>query len=220
MTRDTVPAKDRAYRYTKDGVLEGRFAGGELISEGQVADALQMSRTPVREAFLRLEAEGLLRLFPKRGALVVPVSPQEVDAVLEARELVEGHAMAKILLRPPAVRMAAVERLRDLLAEQTGALEAGDERVFVDADRRFHSVIVGEAGNPILLDLYESLRDRQLRMGLGALGRDPNRAREIVEQHACLVALIESGDGAGFRSVLLGHLDGTRSALLGGSRPG
>ena len=55
-----------------------------------------MSRTPVREAFLRLEAEGLLRLFPKRGALVVPVSPAEVEAVLEARELVEGHAVAKL----------------------------------------------------------------------------------------------------------------------------
>ena len=65
-------AKDRALDYVKTQVLTGAFPGGELISEGEVATALGMSRTPVREAFLRLEAEGLLRLYPQRGALVVP----------------------------------------------------------------------------------------------------------------------------------------------------
>ncbi len=77
-------AKDRALDHVKTQILTGEFAGGELISEGDVATALGMSRTPVREAFLRLEAEGLLRLYPQRGALVVPVSPEEVRAVMEA----------------------------------------------------------------------------------------------------------------------------------------
>jgi DNA-binding GntR family transcriptional regulator len=69
----TESATDRAYAYTKARVLDSTFAGGELLTEGEVAEALRMSRTPVREAFLRLEGEGLLRLYPKRGALVVPV---------------------------------------------------------------------------------------------------------------------------------------------------
>src|SRR5579884_1614271 len=123
VTRGETPqpalsAKERAYHYTKEAVLSGTFAGGELITEGQVADALRMSRTPVREAFLRLEAEGLLRLYPKRGALVVPVSAREIEAVLEARELVEGHALRKVLTRPATSRAAVVERLRELVAEQ------------------------------------------------------------------------------------------------------
>ncbi|MFL6056075.1 MAG: GntR family transcriptional regulator [Actinoallomurus sp.] len=67
-------AKERALAHVKDQVFTGAFPGGELISEGEVAEALGMSRTPVREAFPRLEAEGLLRLYPQRGALVVPVS--------------------------------------------------------------------------------------------------------------------------------------------------
>ena len=75
-------AKDRSFDYVKTQVLTGAFPGGELISEGDVASALRMSRTPVREAFLRLEAEGLLRLYPQRGALVVSVSPGEVRAVI------------------------------------------------------------------------------------------------------------------------------------------
>ncbi len=91
---DTRPgtAKDRALEYVKTQVLTGAFPGGELISEGDVATALGMSRTPVREAFLRLEAEGLLRLYPQRGALVVPVSPDEVRAVIEARLVLEQFA--------------------------------------------------------------------------------------------------------------------------------
>ena len=92
-----VAAKDRALDYVKDRILTGAFPGGELISEGEVADALGMSRTPVREAFLRLEAEGLLRLYPQRGALVVPVSPQEVRAVMEARLVLDQFAAGKVI---------------------------------------------------------------------------------------------------------------------------
>jgi DNA-binding FadR family transcriptional regulator len=85
----------------------------------------------------------------------------------------------------------------------------------VDADRRFHSIIVGEAHNPILLELYESLRDRQLRMGLGALVRDPGRAAEIVAQHVELVTLIEHGEADAARARLGEHLAGTRASVLG-----
>ena len=60
-------AKERAYAYTKQRVLDLRFPGGSMLSEGEVANALKLSRTPVREAFVQLESEGLLRLYPKRG---------------------------------------------------------------------------------------------------------------------------------------------------------
>ncbi|MDT7659575.1 MAG: hypothetical protein QOF38_4290 [Pseudonocardiales bacterium] len=213
MTRDTPTAKDRAYRYTKDGVLDGRFPGGELISEGAVADALRMSRTPVREAFLLLEAEGLLRLFPKRGALVVPVSAHEIESVLEARELIEGHALRKILRRPDETRTVVTTQLREVLADQEARLATGDEHAFVDADRTFHQIIVTEAGNPILLELYQSLRDRQLRMGIGALVRDPDRGRRIMREHTALVEGLEAGDADRLDEHLRQHLDGTRTVL-------
>src|ERR671916_3537295 len=106
-----MTAKDRAYEFTKGRVLDSTFAGGDLITEGEVASALGMSRTPVREAFLRLEGEGLLRLYPKRGALVVPVSAQEVDAVMETRLLVERFAIEK-----------AIARGADLAPEMTAAI--------------------------------------------------------------------------------------------------
>ena len=172
-----MSAKERAYRDTKARILDGSLPGGDLITEGQVADALAMSRTPVREAFLRLEAEGLLRLFPKRGALVVAVSPSEVEAVLEARELVEGHALTKLCGSPEADRSVVADALNEVLDIQRAALAAEDEPAFAEADRRFHITLVESARNMILLELYASLRDRQLRMNLGSLDRGPHRPR-------------------------------------------
>lgn len=211
----TGSAKERAYRHTKAGILDGTLAGGDLISEGQVAEALAMSRTPVREAFLRLEAEGLLRLFPKRGALVVAVSPAEVEAVLEARELVEGHALAKLCDASDADRAAVAAALREVLEVQRAALADDDEPAFAEADRRFHITVVESARNPILLELYASLRDRQLRMNLGSLDRGPRRAHEILAQHEAIVAAIGPGRQEEARARLRDHLGATRAAVLG-----
>src|ERR671932_1608978 len=89
-------ATERAYGHTKSRVLDGTYAGGALITEGEVSEAVGVSRTPVREAFLRLQAEGLLRLYPKRGALVVPVSAQEIDDVMETRRMIERFDVDKV----------------------------------------------------------------------------------------------------------------------------
>src|SRR5918997_5888236 len=107
-----MTAKDRAYEFTKGRVLDSTFPGGDLITEGEVADALGMSRTRVREAFLRLEGEGLLRLYPKRGALVVPVSAAEVEEVLETRMVVERFAFAKVIRADAELDGAPEEAIR------------------------------------------------------------------------------------------------------------
>ncbi|MEE3921880.1 GntR family transcriptional regulator [Micromonospora sp. BRA006-A] len=75
--------------------MEQVYPGGQLVSEGEIAEAT-VSRTPVREALLRLETEGLVKLYPKRGALIRPVSAREIADVIEARRLVELHAADRV----------------------------------------------------------------------------------------------------------------------------
>lgn len=202
--------------YTKSRILDGVLAGGDLISEGLVSAALGISRTPVREAFLRLEAEGLLRLYPKRGAVVVPVSTKEVEAVLETRELIETFAAEKVTALGDQALGSLIGELRDLLDEQARLREAGDGKGFVAVDQAFHQRIVSAADNPILLDLYASLRDRQQRMGVSALVNDHDRLRATNQEHIKLVELLEHGDVAGYRAALREHLSGTRAAVLHG----
>lgn len=206
------PATQRAYAYTKKRVLDCSYAGGDLLSEGQVAAALGLSRTPVREAFLRLEGEGLLRLFPKRGALVVPVSMQEVEAVMETRRVVEQYALNKVLDTPTDV----FDRLKDAIQRQERLAKRGDPRGFVAADREFHATLVAASNNPIIVELYDSLRDRQQRMGLVSLARDERRTRQILEEHRALARAIRAGDGKLARRLLESHLSGTLELLRRG----
>lgn len=204
-------AKARALEFVKDRILTGGFRGGDLISEGEVAAALGMSRTPVREAFLRLEAEGLLRLYPQRGALVVPVSPEEVRAVMEARLVIEQFAARAVCRAPEAARASICEALDVQLDRQRAA--GDDLRGFLDADRAFHTVLVEAAGNPILADVYSSLRDRQLRMIGESAVRDPRRTATIVEEHTRIAGAVREGVVDALLDAVRVHLSGTVMAL-------
>jgi DNA-binding GntR family transcriptional regulator len=197
-------ASERAYTHVKEQVLDGGLPGGELITEGEIADALGMSRTPVRAAFTQLESEGLLRLYPKRGALVVPVSAAELEAVIETRWVIERYAIERAMVAPAAVAgqlCAAVEH-------QTGL--QGLE--FVEADRAFHRALVAATGNAILLGLYDSLRDRQRRMGR-ATTRTPDQLAIILAEHQEIADAIAAGDGERALSALRAHLDSSLAKL-------
>jgi DNA-binding GntR family transcriptional regulator len=204
---EKLTAKDRAYVFTKGRVLDSTFAGGDLITEGEVADALGMSRTPVREAFLRLEGEGLLRLYPKRGALVVPVSIGEIEAVSETRMLVERFALDKVLSIGAAPAIA--DALEIAIAAQEEYAASGDADGFVAVDREFHTTFVTAAGNPIITGLYDSLRDRQQRMIITSLLRDTKRIESILVEHRQITGAMRAGDLARADAVLVAHLRGT-----------
>jgi DNA-binding GntR family transcriptional regulator len=206
-------AKDRALEYVKDQILTGAFPGGELISEGEVADALGMSRTPVREAFLRLEAEGLLRLYPQRGALVVPVSPQEVRAVMEARLVLEQFAAGKVIGQSAEARGVMFDRMAAELARQRRTVVTAELREFADADRAFHAILIETACNSILHDVYGSLRDRQMRMIGESAVRDPARIETILAEHTLIAEALREGDLDRSLDAIRAHLAGTERAL-------
>jgi DNA-binding GntR family transcriptional regulator len=213
--KDSRPgtAKDRALDYVKTQVLTGAFPGGELISEGDIASALGMSRTPVREAFLRMEAEGLLRLYPQRGALVVPVSPDEVRSVIEARLVLEQFATRKVVGRGLAACAAVFERLSGALARQRDAAAAADWPEFVDADRAFHTITLDESGNGMLSDFYSSLRDRQMRMIGESSLREPARVTTILHEHLGIAEALRDGDLPGALQAVQTHLASTVRAI-------
>ena len=202
-------ATDRAYDHTKGRVLDGTYSGGALITEGEVSEAVGVSRTPVREAFLRLQAEGLLRLYPKRGALVVPVSAQEIDDVMETRGMIERFAAEKVIGSGRHREVGA--QLREALATQRKLRKSPEP--FTEADREFHGLLVAATGNRVLVDLYAALRDRQLRMGVTALARDPQRLDRILEEHAALADALATGRLDDAIACVTHHLHGTEEAL-------
>jgi DNA-binding GntR family transcriptional regulator len=199
-------ASERAYRHVKERIVSGDLEGGELLSEGEIADRLEMSRTPVREAFLRLQAEGWMKLYPKRGAAIIPIRPREIDEVIEARALLEAHAVSRIAADGEATKRLAAE-LAPLIDRQAAAADAGDLAAFASADADFHATIAAAGGNQVLIDFYAGLRDRQRRMTRDSLRRTAGTRERILEQHRRLVRLIAAGDADSFTAEIAAHLD-------------
>ncbi|MGW2563315.1 GntR family transcriptional regulator [Streptomyces sp. NPDC001514] len=209
-----APAAERVYTHIKQAVLDRRYEGGTLLTEGELAEAVGVSRTPVREALLKLEMEGLLKLYPKKGALVLAVSAQEIADVVETRLLVEEFAVRKAVPAPPRL----LARLEELLAEQKQRAEAGDLAAVAATDRSFHAEIVRNAGNQILSRLYDQMRDRQLRMGVAVMHSHPDRIAKNIIEHAEILDRIRAGDAQGAAVCVRQHLSWVKLLVRGEER--
>jgi DNA-binding GntR family transcriptional regulator len=206
------PAKEAAYRHVRSEIVARPASEPYFLAEEAVAAALDMSRTPVREAFLRLEAEGFLTLVPRKGALVRPITEREIVEVMEVRQLIERSAAAKAVASEEQ-RDQLVARLRELDGELRELAEGADVSAFIDCDRRFHEEVVIAANNSTLLDLYHRLRDRQLGMGLHAVLDNSDRINAVCNEHARIIDNFESGDPVTIGDAITAHLDATAQVL-------
>jgi DNA-binding GntR family transcriptional regulator len=203
-------ASDRAYSWTRDRIFDGTFTTGEMITEGEISESVGVSRTPVREAFLRLASEGVLELFPKRGAFVVPVTPAEMRNVIEARLLIEGWAAGVVAASPD--RAETVRLLTECVAEMDAARVSDEPLRYYEADRRFHETIVSATDNTHLAVFYRSLRDRQLRISI-ALRSMRGRLERIHTEHQSIAAAIADGDETLATTLVHEHIGKNRDAL-------
>lgn len=199
------PAADKAYRIVLDAIAAGSAPAGALLTEGVVAEVVGMSRTPVREAFLRLNNEGLLDLYPKRGAIVTAPSTAETAQLLEVRSMFEKAAVAWIGDR--GVPYGLDEKLRGHLDAQANAADALE---FARSDRALHEGIVAAGGNEIATALFAQTGPRLLRYW-HVPASDPASRERLAAEHGELVELVLSADLPGFATKLDRHLAGARA---------
>lgn len=206
-------AAERVYSHVKSQILSGDLPGATMLSEGEIAAAIGVSRTPVREAFLRLQTEGWLTLYPKRGALVQPVAPGEGADVLDARRMVELHAATTLCALQAAEREHRLLPLTEVLAAQQTAIDASDLAAYSRSDARFHQQIVALAGNDLITAFYVGIRERQERLVAHTVRQDLDRARSFVADHARMHKHLASGDLSAFTAALDAHLAVSRESL-------
>jgi DNA-binding GntR family transcriptional regulator len=161
----------------------------------------------VREALLRLEADGLLRIVPKKGAFVPPITELEVEAIMQARGLVEDFCVRRAV----HVGEFLAPELDRLLARQEKQQKSPLE--FIELDREFHRAIVRAAHNPVLADFYESLRDRQMRMGIHAVATSGQRTASVLIEHRAIAEAVRSGDADQAAASMALHLTTTLAVL-------
>ena len=138
----------------RDAILDGHLAAGSRIDQGQLAEALNVSLVPVREALKKLEAEGFVQIFPRRGAFVTRTSLSDMDDLYFARKLLEGQAAYHAAEN---LSEEAITELTALMPQMTGALEKHDFVKFMECNHRFHFVIYEAAGSRYLTNMITSL---------------------------------------------------------------
>lgn len=200
-------AQDTTYRWLKQRISEVPKNDGQFITEAEIAETLGVSRTPVREALLRVETEGHLQILPKKGAYIAPISDADALSTMEARAMVESWSARRVLELDRDLSADLEELLKQQEASQNDPVE------FIRLDRMFHSAIVDAAENPSISDFYDSLRQKQLRMGLQVIVSDRRRSAKVFEEHRMIVAALASGTADGAVDAVLHHLQSTWATL-------
>jgi DNA-binding GntR family transcriptional regulator len=205
--RETVSAG--AYRQLRDAILAGQIPMGARINELELATAWRVSRTPIRDAIRRLEAEGLVQAVPGRGVMVPRLGLADVDELYELREVLEGRAARRAAERATPDFHA---RLSTLIRALGAALKAGDlDRMFsIDSD--LHTSIAAMSGNSRLERAIETIRAQVHQARLRSF-HVKGRAAKSLREMAKLTASFRARDGARAESSMREHIASLRTDL-------
>jgi len=188
----TRTAADRAYEILKQRIQNNVMPPDSQYLEGELAANLEMSRTPVREACVRLAEEGLLELRPRKGVRVLPISAADMSEIYDVLSVLEA-AIARVLALKPASR-AEIEALFGAVDAMDAALEANDLDAWAVEDEGFHRMLVEFAGHTRLAAIvrsYWGLANRARRLTLLARPKPTQSNRD----HRDLVEAIRDGEG-------------------------
>jgi len=193
---------DAAYQQIRQRILDNVWPPGHRALEQEVALALGMSRTPVREALMRLRNEGLVEVIPRHGMRVLPVSPTDMREIYEVLTALECLAAELLARRQPSD--AELKPLVDASKAMDKALKADDLDAWAAADERFHAHFIELAGNRQLQATVLNYWDRAHRARLFTLRLRPKPVNSTKE-HMQMVERLRAGDAAGAVKVTRAH---------------
>lgn len=191
-------------------IVDGRMTLGEALSENALAAQLGISKTPVREALLQLQSEGLVEVVPQRGTFVFRLDPQQVVQISELREALETAAAAWAIKRNYA---PLVERMTAICAEMEKAQKRGDTVRYHELDGRYHQTMIELAGNPYLVDAYDQIGAR-IQALRSRLSLDAMLNSRSLADHRRMLELIREKKVRPLQSLLVTHIAHTRQWYL------
>ena len=197
---DIAPVRklqDEAYDYLKECILSGELVPDELYSETRMTKLLNMSRTPVRDALLRLNMEGYIEIFPSRGFAIKKVSTSEIRETLEIRCALEGYATYVLAEQmDSAAAREVIFKLNECISEQDQILGMHNPDIvrFVDLNFLFHNIMIDFLQNETITQTYRKLESTIKEMTYRRLRRHPEVMSLISKAHLQIVALVRSGN--------------------------
>lgn len=187
----------------RDAIVDARFSFGEALSEENLAEAFEVSRTPIREALSLLELEGLVSIVPKSGTYIFTPTPEDIAELCDCRAGLELMALDLALHRDPA---GLRDALAAILPEMEAAAAAQDMRRYGRCDRRYHLAIVERAGNRYLERGYALILGRVSALRTQLAVHDSLEPDASLADHRAFVDLIDRGARSELHERLSDHI--------------
>lgn len=202
---------DQVYASLKQGIVDGDLRPGERLKEGEVAQSLGASRTPVREAFSRLQQEGLVRSLRSGASTVVELSEQDMREIFGLIQVLETYA---VRLASKRIKSTQLERL-DEACRRAEQLADEDREKLGELNRRFHELVIEASGNERLRALIGSLRSAM--QPYRALTLQSRKFRtQSVRDHRQMIELLRAGDAEKLGELMTAHLEAAQKVTLDG----
>jgi DNA-binding GntR family transcriptional regulator len=195
---------DRVYAALRRKVIDSELAPGSQILEQELAIALGVSRTPLREALVRLENEGLLEIIPRHGVRIIPMSVADMKEIYQVLVSLESAAAAALASQPPSE--AAIDALDAIYERMDAHLKAGDVTAWALEDERFHLKIIELAGNRRLREIVSNCWDQAHRARMFTLRMQTHpQPLQSMKEHRQIITALRKHDAAKAESLLRSH---------------
>ncbi|WP_309120446.1 GntR family transcriptional regulator [Paenibacillus sp.] len=205
------PIRDKVYQYIKQAIVQGVYKSGERIVERELADRLNVSRTPIREALFRLESQGFVKTMPRKGVVVSKLSTEEIVEIFTILASLESLTMK---LAAQKAEPGEREELSRVIAELDTALASDDG---LEECRKvhfvIHEIICRAARSPRLTQMLDGLSD-YIRAFANVGYELPGRLRKATEEHRDLARAVRDGEAELAENLTKIHLDQSKKAYL------
>lgn len=207
---------EQTYQIIQEAIVHLRFKPGDRLSVQRLSDQLGVSRTPVKEAFQRLEQERLVSVVPRKGTFVSPIEVRDIDEILEARALVEGFAARRAAkqLTPKDLKKAL-----EILDRQEEALDRGRVPESAEIGHGLHLMIIGELENDRMVSFLWQM-DLQYTRIRRIFAHEADRQRQSLKEHRGILDTLRAGDPDAADRAMFDHHWSVRDDLVEAYRNG
>lgn len=200
----------KVYRVLKESIIKGFLEPGTKLLENKIAEEMQVSRTPVREAMQKLVAEGFVKTTPNQTMVVTEVSPEDVKEVLQIRGVLEGLAAS---IAAKKINRQEIDELENVVAQIS--LQASRENLssYCKVDDEFHDLILDICGNKWIIQIRDNLGSFIYRFRIKSLSV-PGRLKHSLEEHQAIMESLREHDSAEADRLSQIHMENTLINIL------
>ena len=214
--KNTSSIKEIAYENIKTQIIEGNFTPGSWLREQELADAMEISRAPIREAFNQLEREGFIEILPRKGCKVISISEKEVEDIFEIREALESLAIQKSL------KNISISKLNQIAIKfERFKLESSGKKVrlqYLSLDKEFHDLLIKNCNNQMLIKLLTSIQEKV--HWLRGFSLDNYSFAQSIEEHIAIINAIQRNNEKLVLRNLVRHLERAKESTIKEIREG